>query len=221
MTLDLTPEEWAQVRYEYEHTDKPVGDICGDHGFSPNTLRDRVRRWGWTPRRLPVAAEGPPPVPAIAHAAPLVPTMTPIGAASPEPDGATGDVAAPSPVASAAPADETPPDPAVIGQRLRGAVARVLLAIEATAANLAAGPTPPREMERAARTLSSLTRTLRALNGVLSQYPAPESDRGPEDPDEFALMLLLRLEAFKAARAAQTDGSEQPDMESKRSSLPG
>ncbi|MGB9369624.1 MAG: hypothetical protein WCE79_26825 [Xanthobacteraceae bacterium] len=54
MTIDLTPEQWAQVRYEYEHTDKPVDDICFDNRVSASTLRDRVRRWGWTPRRQPI-----------------------------------------------------------------------------------------------------------------------------------------------------------------------
>jgi transposase-like protein len=58
----LTPEAWAQMRHDYEHTDKPVQDICLEHGTTPNTLRDRVRRWGWTPRRLPIPAEGPPPL---------------------------------------------------------------------------------------------------------------------------------------------------------------
>ena len=68
MPLDLSPEAWAQVRYEYEHTDKPVDDICLDHGVSPSTLRDRMRRWRWTRRRQPISAEGPPPMPPIEHA---------------------------------------------------------------------------------------------------------------------------------------------------------
>src|SRR4051794_11108655 len=34
MSLKLTPEAWAQVRYKYEHTDEPVDDICLDHGIS-------------------------------------------------------------------------------------------------------------------------------------------------------------------------------------------
>ena len=77
MPPDLSPEEWTQVRYEYEHTDKPVDGICTDHGISPGTLRDRMRRWRWTRRRQPIPAEGPPPAPPIEHAAPLVPAITP------------------------------------------------------------------------------------------------------------------------------------------------
>ena len=76
-----SPPKWAQVRYEYEHTDKPVGDICFDHGISPGTLRDRMRRWGWTRRRQPIPAEGPPPMPWIEPAAPLVPAVAPIARA--------------------------------------------------------------------------------------------------------------------------------------------
>ena len=61
---DLTPETWAQIRYDYEHSDRPVEDICAEHGISSSTLRDRMRRWRWTRRRPPIPHEGPPPLPA-------------------------------------------------------------------------------------------------------------------------------------------------------------
>ena len=77
MTLKLAPETWAQVRYEYEHTDKPVDDICADHGVSPSTLRDRMRRWRWTRRRPPIPAEGPPPARLVEQVTPFVPAVTP------------------------------------------------------------------------------------------------------------------------------------------------
>jgi len=206
MTPDLSPEEWMQIRYEYEHTDKPVDDICLDHGVSPSTLRERMRRWRWTRRRQPISAEGPPPTPWIEPAAPLVPAVVPVAAPAPsvwfEPqDDPAPDAPAPRPPTS----EQAPPDPAEIVPRLQGAVARVLPAIEATVARLAAGPMPPREMERAARTLTSLTRTLRELNTLLSQYPAPPAnDRGPDDPDEFALDLVRRMNEFAARHAANS-----------------
>ena len=57
----LTPEAWAQIRYDYEHTDRPVADICADYGISSGTLRDRMRRWHWRRRRRsPIPREGPP-----------------------------------------------------------------------------------------------------------------------------------------------------------------
>jgi len=71
--IALTEEKWAQIRYEYEHGNKPVADICAEHGFSAGTLRDRVRRWGWKRRWTgPVPREGPPPraVPRLSETAP-------------------------------------------------------------------------------------------------------------------------------------------------------
>ena len=63
-----TPEAWAQIRYDYEHTDRPVEDICAEHGITSGTLRDRMRRWRWTRRRPPIPREGPPPVPLMPSA---------------------------------------------------------------------------------------------------------------------------------------------------------
>jgi hypothetical protein len=209
MSVKLTPETWAQVRYEYEQTAKPVDDICLDHGVSPSTLRDRMRRWRWTRRYEPVSAEGPPPMPP----APQFPAPT--LSALPARDGLVENsigFAAPQ----AAPHEEAPADPAEIVPRLRGAVARVLPAIEATVGRLAAGPMPTREMERAARTLTALTRTLRELNTLLAQYPAPEEDRGPEDKAAFIQDLADRMNAFAAqyeAQMAETAGTEQKDEE--------
>jgi len=57
---DLTPDAWAQIRHDYEHSDRPVEDICAEHGISSSTLRDRMRRWRWTRRRPPIPREGPP-----------------------------------------------------------------------------------------------------------------------------------------------------------------
>jgi hypothetical protein len=57
-----TSDAWTQIRYDYEHTDRLIADICAEHGISSNTLRDRVRRWRWTPRRAPIPREGPPAV---------------------------------------------------------------------------------------------------------------------------------------------------------------
>ena len=37
----LSPEDWSRIRYEYEHTRRPVEDICHAYGITPNTLRRR------------------------------------------------------------------------------------------------------------------------------------------------------------------------------------
>jgi hypothetical protein len=223
MPTDPSPETWAQIRYEYEHTDKPVEDICFDHRVSQTTLRDRVRRWGWSKRRQPIWAEGPPPLP-VGSAPPLGGTMTPAVMPPPVmappaaplagPDAAPSVLGAPAaaPAAPHAPAGEpAPSDPAEVAPRLQAAVARVLPAIEATLAKLAAAPMPPREMERAARTLTSLTRTLRELNELLSEHQARgachcECEDTPEDIDAFRLDLARRIDAFVASHASEQDG---------------
>jgi hypothetical protein len=211
----LSPETWMQVRYEYEHTDKPVDDICLDHGVSPSTLRERMRRWRWTRRSQPISAEGPPPTPWIEHTAPVVPAVAPVGAPAPPLSvAAPSEPAADAPAPHGTPHEEPPPGPAEIVPRLQGAVARVLPAIEATVARLAAGPMPPREMERAARTLTSLTRTLRELNELLSQHqarPACDCDDMPEDIDAFRIELARKIDAFVASQTGENSDGAQPE----------
>src|SRR3954468_12996360 len=146
MSLKLTPEAWAQVRYKYEHTGEPVDDICLDHGISANTLRDRVRRWRWTRRHEPVPAQGPPPMQSIEPLLPLAPALTPdaVELSAPAAGLPDGSTCLPAPAAAS---EQAPADPAEIVPRLKSAVVRVLPAIDATLGKLAAAPMPPREME--------------------------------------------------------------------------
>jgi transposase-like protein len=234
MAPDLTTEAWAQIRRDYEHSDKPIDDICAEHGISPNTLRDRRRRWGWAQRRPPISAEGPPPLPAPARAfdvaapslAEAIETATPPlpSAHAPGPaESSASDESSLHPAAPPSPGGDSadaptlapaPPDDGAIVARLQGAVARVLPAIETIVTRLAAGPTPPRELERAARALSSLTRTLRELNGLLDHHQAHataiDDDPIPEDIDEFRRELARRMRAFVDARQAKSDGGAEP-----------
>ena len=229
MALDLSPEAWAQIRYAYEHTDQPIYAICAEYGISDGTLRDRMRRWGWRLRRPPIPSEGPPPVPApraeaIAWPVTSVRAIDTAAATAPPPaidapcPSAASDATADAPPLASSPAcGETSgaggapaaPDETAIAPRLQSAVARVLPAIETTLAKLGAGPMPPREMEQAARALSSLTRILRELNGLLGQHQASRGDanRGdpvPEDIDEFRRQLARRMDAFVEARTGKT-----------------
>jgi transposase-like protein len=64
MAPTLTSEAWTQIRFDYEHSERPIAEICAEHGISSGTLRDRMRRWGWRRRRPPIPREGPPPLPA-------------------------------------------------------------------------------------------------------------------------------------------------------------
>jgi hypothetical protein len=269
MAPTLTSEAWAQIRFDYEHSERPIAEICAEHGISSGTLRDRMRRWGWSRRRPPIPREGPQSLPApvvemppVAGAATLAAacgcnasqSMTALHTGSPHPaasrskayaDDASlpaplggdpahegedqgGEAAAPAPQDSApgavhdapsppAAADEdTAPlafDDGALTVRLEGAVARLLPAIEAIVAKLAAGTTQPREMEHAGRALGALTRTLRELNALLSERTPPadtparkpdgdESDEGPRDLEAFRIELTRRMNAIVEAREA-------------------
>ena len=190
---DLGDERWTQIRYDYEHTGRPIVDICAEHGISANTLRDRVRRWDWTKRRTPIPRQGPP-----AAAAPKIEMET-------EASARVADVSA---------LTEPNTDPAAIAPRLQGAVARVLPAIEAIIARLGAQPLAPRELEQTARALGALTRTLRELNALLSQQQTRtvvDYDDMPEDLDAFRNELAQRIDALLAEPPEEDCGGEAGD----------
>jgi hypothetical protein len=241
MPSALTPEAWAQIRSDYEHTDRPVEDICFEHGISAGTLRDRVRRWGWTRRREPIPLDGPPALPppldiaaapfehALVENAPPAPNSAhsrapayaqgsggsdPVrrsfsegGSGNPEP-GAPASIAALGPRFRGDEREEGDPikshhaagelDDRAVVRRLQGAVARLLPAIDATVARFAAGPMHAREMERAARALATLTRTLRELNALLSQRQAAAAagEKKARDLDELRRELARRMNAL-------------------------
>jgi transposase-like protein len=195
----LTHSAWAQIRADYEHTERPIEDICADHGVSSGTLRDRVRRWRWTRRRQPIPLDGPPPLPLPPVALALPRAVLPV-----ETDTATLPAAdhdmTPAPLdVAAAPPVPLDVSPALIAQRLQGAVARVLPAIETTLGRIAGGATHPRELENAARALGALTRTLRELNALLGQHAVP-GDREYENLDDFRARLAAKIDAIVAER---------------------
>jgi transposase-like protein len=216
MASDLSPETWAQIRYDYEHTDRPVEDICAAHGISSGTLRDRRRRWGWARRRPPVPREGP---------APFAPTLPSAHVIAPLFDGPCGGEIREEDRTDAGVAPELPSphiprarrsDDGGIVPRLQGAAARVLPAIESTLAKLGAGPLHPREMEQAARALGTLTRTLRELNALQGEHRPPSGclcDAGPEDIDEFRRELARKMDAFIEARTGKPADDAEPPQE--------
>jgi hypothetical protein len=185
-----TPEEWAQIRHEYENTRRSIEDICLAYRNRPNTLRRRVKSWGWTMRRPPISDEGPEPVrpPEDIAAAEL---------RAPDPrlrGGERGESAEPCSEPSRHIAE--PPDPRPASERLQGAATRVMQAIETTSARLTARPVHLREAEMAARALGSLTRVLGELNELLRRHPVQAADDPPpEDMDEFRTELARRLES--------------------------
>ena len=166
----LRGKNWPRIRHDYERTEKPIHVICAQYRISPTTLRNRIRQWGWTERVPRVPAEGPPLPEVEAPALVAAPPAAPVNARQ-------------------------------IAQSLQDAIARVLAAINIALGGLSAASSP-RDIERAGRAVAALTRTLHELNALKAQSPAfdPENDRGPEDDNEFAQVLLKRLERFKAER---------------------
>jgi hypothetical protein len=214
MPPELSNEAWAQVRRDYEQSERPVEDICAEHGISAGTLRHRMRRWGWTRRRAPIPSEGPPPapMPAETEGPPVAPAFD--AAMSPIPAGPLIETVC-VPIAPQAEAAGAAEAPEAIVPRLQSAIGRVLPTIESVLARLAAAPAHPREIERAARALAALTRTLRELNELLSAHraaagrPAADDDDMPEDIDAFRNELARRIDAFVASRTGDAvDGTE-------------
>ena len=213
-----TPEAWALIRHAYEHTDQPLAHICDAHEITIPMLRYRMKKWDWTRRKPFVPRQGPekvevfspPPVRAEIGGEESGGVFAPDVPSTPTPtlplSGGGSSAAAPH-----LPLLGEGEESAAIVPRLQSAVARVLPAIEATIARLAAGAQHPREMEQAGRTLSALTRTLRELNGLLAQHRAEaDDDDAPEDIDEFRRDLARRLQGLvdreKAAEAEREQG---------------
>jgi len=161
----LTSDAWAQIRYDYEHTDRPVADICAEHGISSGTLRDRMRRWNWRRRRKPIPREGPPAFLVVEQQS--APSGTAVIVAKPSAlaPAEDGSGAAP-PIASLQPAagDAGPLAPA-----LQKAVTTVLPAIQQALARIAKGTHYADDEAKTARALETLTRTLRELSGLSSR----------------------------------------------------
>jgi len=233
---ELSPETWAQIRYEYEHTDRPIADICAERGISDTTLRNRRRRWGWTPRRAPIPREGPPATARIGTPAAAQYSVKPTdeqfvlpplekGRSPAEAGGEGGRVGIEASCTETVDPHPIPPlskgredavansDPAALAPRLQSAVARVLPAIEATLTKLTASPQRPRELEQTARALGALMRTLRELNALLAQQPARsayDDDDFPEDIDAFRDELARRIDAFIASRGDEFGAAAPP-----------
>lgn len=202
-----TPEAWAQIRHAYENTDQPLAHICAEFEVSVPTVRYRMKRWGWTRRK------------------PFVPRQQPAAAAqqemaifSPAPDHPTPPALANTSAVAPPPTGEG--NDTNIVPRLQAAVARVLPAIETIIARLAGGNISSDGLEKAGRALGALTRTLRELNGLLTQHNTkPDGfrceycDMPPEDADAFRENLARRIEAFLASR-------EDPESIQPGSALP-
>ena len=224
-----TPEAWAQIRHDYEHTDKPLAHICAEHEITIPMMRYRMKRWEWTRRKPLIPRHGPPPV------VPDIFSPPPVRAANGgEGSGVGGDCTSnaaspPTPLRLADASRSDPPHrfagggmeqvapsdaaPIAIVPRLQAAAARILPAIEMATARLASGELNARDLEKTGRTLATLTRTLRELNALLLQQDAPlqpDDDPVPKDIDEFRFELARRIRGFIEAR--KNEHCTQPEQ---------
>ncbi|HRF07196.1 MAG TPA: hypothetical protein PL193_00910 [Xanthobacteraceae bacterium] len=165
----IPPEKIAEVRKLYEGTDVPVRDLASICGLGVTTFLRRVQLWGWKRRKLRMQDY---------------------------------DRAAEAEVQSirevAAPAVTIAQNETLIG-RVRAAVEREIVAIEAVLARVEGAKLRSTDAERAARTLATLVKTLREV-AALQRDEQPEDAGGDTDQDEFH-----DLDAFRRELAERLD----------------
>jgi hypothetical protein len=180
--IQIAPELAAEGKRLYEQTLTPLRDIAAMMGICRGTLATRIREWKWTRRRMAAA-------PFELHHAIRGAAMAAI---TQEP---------PSNGASLVPV--TPQQRAAIASRIQSAVEREIAAVERVLDVV--GPADQGEAERSARTLASISRTLRevaALNQPDEVTPPDDADNDPvpRDIDEFRRELTRRIRNFIEAR---------------------
>jgi hypothetical protein len=211
MRTRLSAELQAHARRQFEETERPTTHIALDCGVDESVLRRLARREGWVryvgpPLGLPPAAK------LLAEAEALESSFSNV---PPTPD--------PSPpLASLAGGGEhgppvTPDERLAAIDRLHREAMAQLAEVEA----LRARTTPAaKDAERNAHTLSSLTETVRKLQGMRCALHVPGSTHDdtydlPADPDEFRLDLARRIAAFMESRtddeAADGAAAAAPD----------
>lgn len=173
----LPPEKIAEVRKLYEGTNVPVRDLASICGLGVTTFLKRVKLWGWKPRNY---------------------RMRDYDAAAQRDIESIREIAAP---AIAVAENETLID------RVRTAVEREIVAIEAVLARVEGAKLRSTDAERAARTLATLVKTLREV-AALQRDEKPEQASGEgedefRDLEEFRSELAERLDRLRRSRAAE------------------
>jgi len=167
----ISPEQMAEGRRLYEQTRMPVADIAAMMGIAARTFYTRVRTWRWRRRMSRI---------------PLV-----------DPPRTSDDVAPASPSFDAVPTSEKT---LAIAARIERLVERELTAIEKVIARHGLDNEHTEQVERSARVLASLARTLQEVKRLDANDARrkDDNDRGPDDPDAFFRGLLRRLEEVAA-----------------------
>src|SRR5450631_856034 len=191
----IAPELVAEGRRLYEQTRVPVPEIAALLGVSGATLQVRITEWGWRRRRYDTRSIDR----VLAQRAPAKPDVP-------------GDTA---PVSG----QVLPLGRIDIAARVQDVVERELKAVERVLDVL--GPSDRGEAECTARTLASLSRTLRELAFINRTEETATSDDHdddaiPRDIDEFRYELARRIHAFVDAREGRDNailGDAAPALE--------
>jgi len=190
----IPPDVLAEARRLYEQTAAPVGDIAAMVGLSRSNLYERIRDLGWRSRQAK-------PTFSLARAVSEAVTAPP----SEPPPQLLPQPAVPVPLDAAAVAQRR----LAIAQRMMSVAEREMDAIERIIAVLR--PTDALEADHSARTLASVSRTLRDIAQLTRPSEEPTTDEVSHDPvprdiDEFRRALAIRIEALIEARTGRPGG---------------
>jgi hypothetical protein len=195
---EISPQLLAEAQRLYEQTLAPVDDIAGMVGLSRSNFYKRIREGGWRGRRAKIGTFQF----AQALSGSAVMAMT----AEPAEQQRAETAASNDPV--------SPQQRMALALRIQSVVEREMDAIERILEKIT--PADLIEAEHGARTLASISRTLReiaALNRPEQETPSDETDDDPVpvDIDGFRFALAGRIEAFVAAERAAADSQVSGD----------
>ncbi len=196
----IAPELLAEAKRLYEQTAAPVGDIAEMVGLSRSNFYERVWEGKWRSRRAkPTFSMAR----AISAAVRVEPAIVPSDAPNIEPPEVPCRA-----LADDAQTDMPQQQRLAIAQRIMTTVEREMDAIERILKTIT--PADQLEAEHGARTLASLSRTLRdiaALNRSDDETPPDDTDDDddpvPQDIDAFRDELARRIRGILARRRGE------------------
>ncbi len=176
----IPPEDISRARALYEGTEIPVRDIAKMLGIGLTTLHRKINHWGWVPRNARLRG---------------------LDAA------AKADIPLEQIAALASP-HVVPVEKETLIDRVRAAVEREIVAIDAVLARVEGARLRSTDAERAARTLATLVKTLREVAALQrDEKPEPESGEGNQnefrDLEEFRAELAERLDRLRRSGGAE------------------
>jgi transposase-like protein len=200
-----SPAFMASLKHDVEQTDVSLQAIATKHGISKRTVHRMIDREGWRRRSerlhdLPAAAR------ALGEATALL-----TEAAKAE-NKTAARTPAPSPPHAVLAEGAEPDGTSSAIARLERLVEQELAAEEAVRAQLGPLPRNAADAERTARTLSTLTQTLHALQRLRGGLAAdrPDDDDIPRDINEFRRELARRINALVARPTDGTNAGRDP-----------